>query len=227
MSTKRVFPYCRSAIWGGCAFKEIFDSPLDTVAEAWVWSTRAGEDSVLPDGTPLRVWLQGEGYDEKTVNSLLIKLLDARDVLSVQVHPNDEKALLLEGESRGKTEMWYILSADEGAYLYAGLSQGKAPFEAALSRGDDPTPYLKRVYVKAGDVVYIPAGTVHAIGAGIRLLEVQQNSDTTYRVWDFARRDKEGNLRPLHTEKALLSTADITEAECERQRRETGKTEPL
>ena len=222
MSIQKLNPYCRSALWGGSAFKEVFESNLENVAEAWVWSVREGEDSTLTNGTPLRMHLKEQGFSENLTNPLLIKLLDAKDILSVQVHPNDEAAFALEGLSCGKTEMWYILSAQEGAYLYAGLSQGKAPFEAALSRGEDPTPYLKKVYVKKGDVIYIPAGMVHAIGAGVRLLEVQQNSDTTYRVWDFLRKDKNGNFRELHTEKALVATKEIAPQEIEQSRFEKG-----
>lgn len=222
MSAKQLIPYCRSAIWGGSTFKEVFESSLENIAEAWVWSVREGEDSMLVDGTPIRNHLKEQGFLENLENPLLIKLLDAKDILSVQVHPNDEAAFALEGLSCGKTEMWYILSSDEGAYLYAGLSQGKAPFEAALSRGEDPTPYLKKVFVKKGDIIYIPAGMVHAIGAGVRLLEMQQNSDTTYRVWDFLRKDKNGNFRELHTEKALAAAKDIKEEEIRAFRFEKG-----
>ena len=222
MSAKQLIPYCRSAIWGGSAFKEVFESSLENIAEAWVWSVREGKDSMLTDGTPIRNHLKEQGFLGNLENPLLIKLLDAKDILSVQVHPNDEAAFDLEGLSCGKTEMWYILCAEEGAYLYAGLSQGKAPFEAALSRGEDPTPYLKKVFVKKGDVIYIPAGMAHAIGAGVRLLEVQQNSDTTYRVWDFLRKDSEGSFRELHKEKALAAAKDIKEEEIRAFRFEKG-----
>ncbi|MBO5789938.1 MAG: mannose-6-phosphate isomerase, partial [Clostridia bacterium] len=105
MSVKKLNPYCRPAIWGGCAFKEVFESSLENVAEAWVWSVREGEDSTLADGAPLRMHLKEQGFLENLANPLLIKLLDAKDILSVQVHPNDEAAFALEGLSCGKTEM--------------------------------------------------------------------------------------------------------------------------
>ena len=209
MSAKQLIPYCRSAIWGGSAFKERFESTLPNVAEAWVWSAISGCESRLKSGDP------------SLSKGLLVKLLDAADRLSVQVHPNDEISLALEGQSLGKTEMWYILDANEGAYVYAGLSD-KAGFIAALSKGQDPTPFLKKVAVQKGDVVYIPAGLIHAIGEGVRLLEVQEESDVTYRVWDFLRKDSEGNFRELHKEKALAAARDIKEEEIRTFRFEKG-----
>ena len=209
MSVKQLIPYCRSAIWGGSAFKERFESPLANVAEAWVWSAISGRESRLENGEP------------SPSKGLLVKLLDAADRLSVQVHPNDEISLVLEGQSLGKTEMWYILDASEGAYVYAGLSD-KAGFIAALSKDQDPTPFLKKVAVQKGDVIYIPAGLIHAIGEGVRLLEVQEESDVTYRVWDFLRKDSEGNFRELHKEKALAAAKDIKEEEIRAFRFEKG-----
>lgn len=209
MSAKQLIPYCRSAIWGGSAFKERFASPLANVAEAWVWSAISGRESRLKNGEP------------SPSKGLLVKLLDAADRLSVQVHPNDEISLALEGQSLGKTEMWYILDAAEGAYVYAGLSD-KAGFDTALSKDQDPTPFLKKVAVQKSDVIYIPAGLIHAIGEGVRLLEVQEESDVTYRVWDFLRKDSEGSFRELHKEKALAAAKDIKEEEIRAFRFEKG-----
>jgi mannose-6-phosphate isomerase len=133
----------------------------------------------------------------------LTKFIDAREKLSVQVHPSDEYALKNEGQY-GKTEMWYVVDADEGAGLYMGLN---APVsrEEFLSSVNDGTveKHLSFTPVKSGDIFFIPAGTVHAIGAGTLIFEIQQNSTLTYRLYDYMRRDKDGNLRELHLERAM------------------------
>ena len=204
MSVQKLIPYCRSAIWGGSTFKKAFESPLANVAEAWVWSGIKGAESHLANGEPLK--------DER----MLVKLLDAAGYLSVQVHPS-------ESANKAKTEMWYILSADEGAFVYLGVADFCA-FLAALTKGEDPTPYLNKIFVKAGDVLYIPAGTVHALGKGIRLLEMQQASDVTYRLYDFGRTDANGAKRELHIEKGLAAAKDLSPAACEKLRFEKGKS---
>jgi len=119
------------------------------------------------------------------------------------VHPDDAYALAVEGEY-GKTEMWYVLDAEPDAFLYYGFKRDltREEYEDAIRKGS-LTDLLCRVSAKAGDVFFIPAGTVHAIGAGLLICEIQQNSNTTYRVFDYNRRDKSGNTRPLHIEKAL------------------------
>ncbi|MDR2912479.1 MAG: mannose-6-phosphate isomerase [Alistipes sp.] len=133
---------------------------------------------------------------------LLVKKIDARDRLSVQVHPSDEIAVRHGG--RGKTEMWYILSCDEGAHLYIGFRPGvtREMYEAAVADGT-VGELLNEVPVSAGDAYFIPAGTVHAIGEGIVLAEIQQTSDSTYRIFDWNRVDAEGRPRELHTALAL------------------------
>ena len=134
---------------------------------------------------------------------LLTKLIDARDVLSVQVHPDDHFARELEGQPYGKTECWCIIHAEEGAALTYGLAQDSSPDEyARLVEQGALDKILRPLPVHVGDVVYIPAGTVHAIGAGIILYELQQTSDVTYRIYDWNRRDASGHPRELHVDKA-------------------------
>lgn len=133
---------------------------------------------------------------------VMIKLIDAKLALSIQVHPDNEYAMRVEHEA-GKTEMWYIVDALPGSFLYFGLKEDctQEQFSAAI-RDSSVTALLNQVPVQAGDVFFIPAGTVHAIGAGILLAEIQQNSNTTYRVFDFDRVDKNGAKRELHIQKA-------------------------
>ena len=136
---------------------------------------------------------------------LLIKFIDARQDLSIQVHPNDEIAHR-QGKSRGKTEMWYALEPTPGAQLYNGLKQKITPEEyKAMVDNDTITDALARYEVHEGDVFFIPAGRIHAIGAGCFVAEIQQTSDVTYRIYDFKRKDKNGNYRELHTELAAES----------------------
>lgn len=212
----KLSPAFKDYLWGGTKLKTVYNkkSDLDRVAESWELSAhKDGQSRVCGgafDGFVLTEYLQKIGKDALGSNCqkydyfpLLIKLIDAQGNLSVQVHPSDEYALAHEGEY-GKTEMWYILDCEEGASLYYGFSRDvtKEEYQAAIQNGE-LTDILNRVPVKRGDVFFIPAGTVHAIGAGILICEIQQNSNTTYRVYDYNRRDKDGNLRPLHIEKAL------------------------
>ena len=133
----------------------------------------------------------------------LIKLIDARKALSIQVHPDDSFALSREGQY-GKTEMWIVLEREEGAFLYFGFQRDYTEEEIRRAIEEENFPSLLcKVMVEPGDVFFIPAGTVHAIGAGILLAEVQQNSNLTYRVYDYGRKDAQGNTRELHVEKAL------------------------
>ena len=133
----------------------------------------------------------------------LIKLIDAKKALSIQVHPDDSFALSREGQY-GKTEMWIVLEREEGAFLYFGFQKDYTEEEIRKAIEEENFPSLLcKVMVEPGDVFFIPAGTVHAIGAGIVLAEVQQNSNLTYRVYDYGRKDVQGNTRELHVEKAL------------------------
>lgn len=220
----KLSPAFKDYLWGGVRLKSQFNkkSDLDRVAESWELSAHKDGQSVVKggqhDGMALKEYINAIGKEalgtrcEKCEDfPLLIKLIDAKGDLSVQVHPSDAYALEHEGEY-GKTEMWYILDCDEGACLYYGFTHDvtREEYEGAIKKGR-LTDILNRVEVKRGDVFFIPAGTVHAIGAGILICEIQQNSNTTYRVYDYNRRDKNGNLRPLHIEKAL-AVSDLTKA---------------
>jgi mannose-6-phosphate isomerase len=147
----------------------------------------AGRDPGLPDRFPL-----------------LLKLLDSRDALSVQVHPDDAGAARLKEGELGKTEAWYILEADPGACIYRGVASGvdRAEFAARLREGTVGR-CLKRLEVSPGEVYFLPAGTVHALGPGVRLAEIQQNSDTTFRLFDWNRVGLDGKPRELHVENGL------------------------
>ena len=216
LSPVKLTPAFKDYLWGGERLKTEFfkNTDLTPLAESWELSAHRDGQSVVASGTyaglPLTDYLAvigkeglGTACEKYGYFPLLIKLIDAKGDLSVQVHPSDEYALEHEGEY-GKTEMWYILDCEEGAALYYGFREDTAreAYETAICEGR-LTEILNRVPVKQGDVFFIPAGTVHAIGAGILICEIQQNSNTTYRVYDYNRRDKNGNLRPLHVEKAL------------------------
>jgi len=202
-------PIYMHRIWGGERLEELFSRklPFPQVGESWDISCRPKEMGTVKNGRfagttfAQLIDLDPEGYLGKAMCAekefpLLIKLIDANDDLSVQVHPPGEK-----------TEVWYIIHAQEGARLNAGLVAGtrKEAFAAAMGLSDIEQ-YLNFIPVKAGDVINIPAGTVHAIGAGLVIAEIQQNSDTTYRVYDYGRVDKStGKPRQLHMEEALES----------------------
>ncbi|HIQ62898.1 MAG: type I phosphomannose isomerase catalytic subunit [Christensenellales bacterium] len=180
--------------WGGDALARLFHKaiPDARTGEAMEASTLEGLESRLEDGRPLSALTGGP-------LPLLLKLLDAREPLSVQVHPDDAYAAAHEGGRQGKAEAWVILHAEPGARLVYGLLPGSNPRaagQAALER------CLRWVTVQAGDVLYIPAGMVHAIGGGLVLYEIQQASDITYRFWDWGRLGADGRPRELHWEKA-------------------------
>ncbi len=203
-------------IWGGQKLKKLFGkkSSGDNIAESWELSCHNDGCSIVAGGKNGNVSLtsyikahgrkQILGTDCEHVNNVpLIKLIDAKEPLSVQVHPDDEYARS-KGSSNGKTEMWYILDADEGAEIVYGLSAALTK-EELRSHAEKGTLdiVLKYVPVKKGDVFYIPAGTIHAIGKGILLAEVQQNSNLTYRLYDYKRLDADGKERPLHIDDAI------------------------
>ncbi|MBQ2757579.1 MAG: class I mannose-6-phosphate isomerase [Clostridia bacterium] len=212
----KLTPAFQDYLWGGERLKTDFNKKTDLtpLAESWELSAhKAGESTVTEgpyQGLPLTAYLEKIGKAALGTNAarfdyfpVLIKFIDAKQNLSVQVHPNDAFALENEGEY-GKTEMWYVLDCEEGAALYCGFAKDVTKEEYASAIASNTlTDILNRVPVSRGDVFFIPAGTVHAIGAGIVICEIQQNSNTTYRVYDYGRRDKDGNTRPLHVEKAL------------------------
>ena len=196
----------KDIIWGGTALSEQFfkGEPGQKIAEAWVLACRNDGENIIENGLykgqPLSVL-----YPDKDKFPLLIKLIDANDRLSVQVHPDDKYAHE-HGIPAGKTEMWYILDAKPGATLVYGMDRNASYTDDDLrcaAKDGSLEKYLNIVEVKQGDVYFIPAGLVHAIGSGILIAEIQQNSNTTYRMYDYNRRDKDGNLRELHIESAL------------------------
>ncbi|MGT2929394.1 mannose-6-phosphate isomerase, class I [Streptococcus dentasini] len=199
-------------IWGGTRLRDEFgyDIPTETTGEYWAISAHPHGVSVVENGPYTGMGLdrlyreQPElfGNPSSPVFPLLTKILDANDWLSVQVHPDDAYAKEREGEL-GKTECWYILAADEGAeIIYGHTAQSRQELAEQIEAGEWEQ-LLTRVPVKAGDFFYVPSGTMHAIGKGIMVLETQQSSDTTYRVYDFDRPDASGNLRPLHIQQSI------------------------
>ena len=211
----KLLPAFKDYLWGGEKLRTHYGKQTDIspLAESWELSTHKDGQSIVASGQymglSLSEYIEKIGKDALGKRAgrfdyfpLLIKLIDAKKSLSVQVHPSDEYAMRVEGEY-GKSEMWYIVDCDEGAFIYYGFSRdvSREEYERAIKDGT-LTSILNAVPVKRGDAFYIEAGTVHAIGAGILICEIQQNSNTTYRVFDFNRRDKNGNLRELHIDKA-------------------------
>ena len=212
MELVKLKPIVKDYIWGGKYFQSFNKGlGLDRVSECWELSVRESDSSIIATGPykdkPLNEVINKEDVgpiqDRFPYFPLLIKLIDAKENLSVQVHPSDEYALKHEN-SFGKSEMWHIISADEGAGLYVGLNDNytKEDIEKALKEGNI-LQYLNFFKVKPGDTFVINPGTIHAIGAGVRLIEIQQNSNLTYRLYDYNRLDQFGNLRELHIDKAL------------------------
>lgn len=222
MGIYRLKPACKDYLWGGHKLVEDFgiDYSGDICAEAWLLSCHEDGKSVVAEGQ----------YKGKTLNELidilgreclgtdcrdkedfpiLIKLIDAKSPLSIQVHPDDEYAGVNEGQ-HGKTEMWYVLDAEEDAYLYQGFRKeiSKEEFEKRIS-DNTLEEVLNKEHVQKGDVLLITPGTLHAIGGGILLAEVQQSSNVTYRIYDYGRVGADGKTRPLHIRQAL----DVTRLE--------------
>ncbi|WP_339656832.1 type I phosphomannose isomerase catalytic subunit [uncultured Maribacter sp.] len=211
-------PILKERLWGGTKLKEVLGKPIesDITGESWELSTVKGDISVIANGNLEGKSLQDviESYGEELLGKsvverfgkefpILIKFIDAKQDLSIQLHPNDELAKERH-ESFGKTEMWYIMDADPKAELIVGFNKDVTKEEYAESIDNDTLlDLLNYEQVKEGDTFFINTGKIHAIGAGVMLAEIQQTSDVTYRVFDFNRKDKDGNLRELHTELAL------------------------
>lgn len=212
-------PILKDKIWGGHKLESHLNKtidPLPNAGESWEISGVPGDVSVVSNGflkgntlsEILEIYM-GDLVGDKVFQKygeefpLLIKFIDANDVLSIQVHPDDELAEKRHG-SFGKTEMWYVVQADKGASLISGFdgSMDKATYLEKLE-SNELESVLASHEVTPGDVFFIPAGRVHAIGKGILLAEIQQTSDVTYRIYDFNRKDDQGNGRELHTEEAL------------------------
>lgn len=209
MNIEKLYPACKSIIWGGDKLKRCYGkvTNAEPLAETWELSLHKDGQSCLADGTPLSVVASEADFGENCKGfpffPVLVKLIDAQDRLSVQVHPADEYALQHEN-SLGKTEMWYIVDAEEGAGIYLGFKKDitREQLEKAIL-DKTLTDYLKFIPVKKDESYFIPAGTIHAICSGCLICEIQQNSNITYRVYDYGRKDKNGNERELHIAKAL------------------------
>jgi len=220
-------PAGKDYLWGGTRLKDDFGKqiPLEILAETWECSTHPDGLSIVRSGIhtgkTLAQVLQenpqylGSNHRETACQSdesqggdgqlpILIKFIDARENLSIQVHPDDTYAGEHENGARGKTEMWYVLDAASEAELIYGLrwDMDKETLKKELQKGT-VQKYLQKVKIKADDVFYLEAGTIHAIGAGALIAEIQENSNLTYRLYDYDRVDKQGKKRPLHVEKAL------------------------
>lgn len=218
MKLVKLKPYCHKAIWGGRnLFEKYGKKDFEDIAEAWELSGYEGKESRADggfyDGKTINEIIAAEGKkilgvkadgDEKL--PILIKLIDAAKPLSIQVHPSDENAKELNADG-GKTEMWIICEAEKDAFLYYGVKEKLSgeKFREAILDGTI-TDYLNKVPVKTGDTFFIKAGTIHAIGAGITICEIQQTSDTTYRLYDYKRKDANGNERELHIEKGIIAS---------------------
>ena len=212
MELVKLKPIVKDYIWGGNYFQRFGKGlEFDRVSECWELSLRGVDSSIIASGPDTGKQLVdivtkedvGPIQDRFPYFPLLIKLIDAKENLSVQVHPSDEYALKNEN-SFGKSEMWHIISADEECGLYVGLNNDytKEDIEKALEDGNILS-YLNFFKVKTGDTFIINPGTIHAIGKGVRLIEIQQNSNLTYRLYDYHRLDQFGNPRELHIKKAL------------------------
>lgn len=205
-------PVFQKKIWGGSRLKSVFgfDIPNDKIGEDWAISAHPHGVSVVENGEFKGqklddLWKEHKelfGHPTEPVFPLLIKILDAEDELSVQVHPDDAYGMKHEGEL-GKTECWYIIDAEPGAeIIYGHHAKTREELAEMIKEGrwDD---LLKKVPVKKGDFFYVPSGTIHAIGKGIMILETQQSSDTTYRVYDYDRKDASGQKRELHIQQSI------------------------
>lgn len=212
----KLHPAFKDYLWGGKRLKEVYDKKCDydIIAESWELSAHTDGQSTVVSGRH-KGMLFGEYLEKIGKESLgwkctslarfpiLIKFIDAKESLSIQVHPDDDYALEVENEY-GKSEVWYVIEAEPESYIYCGFRHQVSREEVEERiKNNTITEVLNKVPVKAGDVYFIPAGTVHAIGKGLLICEIQQSSSCTYRLYDYDRKDKYGNYRELHIEKAL------------------------
>lgn len=206
-------PVFQERIWGGTALRDQFgyDIPSKQTGECWAISGHSNGMSTVKSGpfagkTIQELWLNASelfGNPKSPVFPLLTKLLDANADLSVQVHPDDDYAVRYENGELGKTECWYVIDCEKDAeIIYGHTAKTKEELKNKISNNQWDL-LLKKIKVKPGNFYYVPSGTVHAIGKGIIILEVQQSSDTTYRVYDYDRIDSNGEKRELHLEKAM------------------------
>lgn len=230
----KLVPEFKEIIWGGNKLKTDYNkvSDLNNIAESWELTVRDDGMNIIADGEfaglTMQEYIDKNGFEVVTNKELdrfplLIKFIDAEDNLSIQVHPDDEYGLL-KANSLGKTEMWYVIDAKPGAKLVYGLKPGcdVKSLGEAISNGT-VEDQLNYVNVKKGDVFFIPSGLVHAIGAGILLAEIQQNSNITYRVYDYNRLGKDGKPRELHVTDALNVIVNRSEYEIDKIRYSKGE----
>lgn len=230
MKTVLLRPSGKDYIWGGTRLKREFGKsglPQDPLAETWECSTHPDGPSWVASGPEsgltLGEWLAahpdylGSSPSVSGGIPVLVKLIDARENLSVQVHPDDAYAAREENGQAGKTEMWYVVDAEPGAKLVFGLNRetSREELRASIGRGT-LEQYLNYVPVRRDDIFFIPSGTIHAIGRGVLIAEIQQNSNLTYRLYDYGRLGKDGRPRQLHVEKAL-AVADLSGSQDVRQ----------
>ncbi|MBQ4055049.1 MAG: class I mannose-6-phosphate isomerase [Clostridia bacterium] len=208
----KLIPYKKEVVWGGTRLRDNYgkDCGFDRLGETWELSVREKENSVIANGKYAGMTLK-EYLGNPERFPLLVKFLDARDSLSVQVHPE-------------KTEMWYIVEAEPDAKLVYGLKEkfDRETIDRAIAAGT-LEEHLDYVNVKAGEVYFIPSGLVHAICAGIVIAEIQENSDTTYRLYDYMRPQPDGSLRQLHVTESLDTIRDFTKEEIEAIRYSAGR----
>ena len=219
MNTIELKPACKDYLWGGEKLRDNYgiDSPLHPLAEAWMLSCHPDGPSMVASGPhagktfPAYIEAVGRGClgaDCEAFSDfpILIKLIDAKGDLSIQVHPSDDYALAHEHQL-GKTEAWYVMDCDEGATLYYGFRHQIGKEELARRAQDGTlTDVLNAVPVEKGDLFFIPSGTIHAIRKGILVAEIQENSNVTYRVYDYGRTGADGKPRQLHLDQALEVT---------------------
>lgn len=227
----RFDPLLKIRVWGGERLSRLYDQKIsEPIGESWEVCDHEKDISCIANGPARgrtlrelfaedRSALVGSAYDPFRPDRfpLMLKLLDAKQDLSVQVHPDDRYADLQKPGELGKTEAWYILACEEGACIYRGLKKGttRDDLRRAMESGTVDR-VLKRISVNPGEVYYLPAGMVHALGAGVEIAEIQQNSDTTYRLFDWNRTGLDGLPRPLHLDDGLAVTAfDSTGPDCQ------------
>ena len=220
MKPLRFKPLLKQTLWGGdkiIPFKHLHEN-LENVGESWEISGVPGNETIVSEGkyagqplsavvADMKEKLVGVANYQRFGNEfpLLIKFIDAAQPLSIQVHPTDEIAHK-QGKERGKTEMWYVMDSDPDASMLVGLKEKITPEEyKEMVANDTIVDAIDHYDVKEGDCFFLPAGRIHSIGKGCFLCEIQQTSDVTYRIYDFKRKDKNGNYRQLHTQEAAES----------------------
>lgn len=211
MKTVKLKAKTKDYLWGGHKLFDYGKEGNDIIAESWELSYFEGMESIIDSGEDKGKKLcdvltekeLGTNIEKYPFFPMLVKLIDSAQNLSIQVHPDDDYARKYEN-SYGKNEMWYVVGAEKDAKLYIGFNKDVSKDEL-VNRIENNTllDVMNHILIKPGDAYYIPAGTIHAIGKGCFILEIQQNSNLTYRVYDYGRRDKNGNLRELHIKKAL------------------------